>query len=86
MTSANNTDTLDGIRTSLASVLKLSPSERDAINLETTPLQFAAWTSMVHLELVLDLERRFHVTFDADEIASLASVKSIVEALSRRRG
>ena len=40
---------------------------------------------MAHLDSMLALEKRFDIMFDADEIASLASVASILEALERHR-
>jgi acyl carrier protein len=45
----------------------------------------SGWTSLAHLELILMLERTFDVTFEADEIAQLASVAAIVGALEKRR-
>ena len=77
---------LEQIRASLGAVLKLNERERAAVGVETTPLELVGWTSLAHIELVLELERRFDVTFEAEEIASLASVKAIVDALDRRRG
>jgi acyl carrier protein len=48
-------------------------------------LQIAGWNSLAHVQLVLELERAFDVTFDAEEIAALASVGAIVAALERSR-
>ena len=65
--------------------LQLSDEEASRISAEATPLQVPAWTSLAHVQLVLELERAFDVMFDADEIASMASVPAIMAALERTR-
>lgn len=76
---------LAGIRPHLQVALKLSDADLLAVTLETTPAQLPQWTSMAHLELVLALERAFGITFEAEEIANLASVAAIAAALRRNR-
>ena len=83
--SANQSALLPQIRGCIQAVLGLTDEEAAGINLETTPLQLPRWTSLGHLQLVLELERSFGVTFEADDIAALASVAAIVEALERRK-
>lgn len=78
-------DTLSAVRSCLKDALKLTDADVAAVNRDTTPLQFPAWTSMAHLDLMLALEKRFDIMFDADEIASLASIASILDALQRHR-
>lgn len=78
-------DVMTGIRTCMQAALKLSDADAAAISITTTPDQFPGWTSMAHLELVLALERRFDLMFEAEEIAELASVKAIVGALEKER-
>ncbi len=78
-------DILAGIRACMQTALKLSDAETAVIGPETTPVQLPSWTSMAHLELVLALEQRFGLMFDADEIANLASVAAIAAALARER-
>jgi acyl carrier protein len=85
MSTHSETEAIAGIRACLQAVLKLSDAEAAAITVETTPVQFPGWTSMVHLELVLALEARFGLMFEADEIADLASVAAIVAALAKER-
>ena len=85
MSARSNTDVLAGIRSCMQVALKLSDADAAAIGLETTPVQLPAWTSMAHLELILALESRFGMMFDAEEIAELASVSAIVAALTRER-
>ena len=77
--------TLAAIRACFKDALKLTDVEVASVNRDTTPLQFPAWTSMAHLELMLSLERTFDIMFDADEIASLASIASILDSLERHR-
>jgi len=75
---------LDSIRICLQAALKLSDQEASCIAPTATPLQFPQWTSLAHVQLVLELERVFDVRFDAEEIAELASVPAILNALARR--
>lgn len=79
----SDADILAGIRACMRTALKLSDDEAAAIGRETTPVQLPSWTSMAHLELVLALEQRFGVMFEAEEIANLASVAAIATALAR---
>jgi len=85
MSTMSPTAILPIMRGCMQSALKLSDAETAAIGLGTTAAQLPAWTSMAHLELVLALENRFGVTFEAEEIAELASVAAILGALSRER-
>ena len=85
MSTTPERDRLSGIRACMQTALKLSDADAAAINIETTPNQLPGWTSMAHLELVLALEKRFDLMFEAEEIAELASVKAIVGALEKVR-
>lgn len=75
--------TLDHVRDGLQLVLALTDAEAAAVTLQTTPVTLPRWTSLTHLQLILELERRCAVMFDADDIASLASVGSLVETIER---
>ena len=57
-----------------------SIAETDSV--QTVP----SWDSVHHLSLVMAIEERFGVTFDAEEIPELTSVAAISEALERREG
>ena len=81
----NELDTLSAVRSCLKDALKLTDAEVALVNRDTTPVQFPGWTSMAHLDLMLALEKHFDIMFEADEIASLASVASILDALKRHR-
>lgn len=69
----------DELRDILTSVLEIDTiSEQDSS--ETVP----TWDSVRHLSLVMALEEHYGLTFDADEIPSLVSVRNIAEAIQRR--
>jgi len=76
---------LTGIRRCMQTVLHLSDEETAGIGPETTAVLLPGWNSLAHVQLMLELERAFGVTFDADEIAALASVGAIIAALERSR-
>ncbi len=44
------------------------------------------WDSVRHLNLILALEERFGISFEADEIPELVSVRAIAHAIDRRAG
>jgi len=81
----SHTETLAGVRACIQSALKLSDGDAAAIGPDTTAAQLPGWTSMAHLELVLAIENRFAVMFEAEEIAELASVAAILSALAKVR-
>jgi acyl carrier protein len=67
------------IRQILLDILELDTiSEGDSID------TVEKWDSIRHLKLVMAIEERFGVLFDADEIYELGSVPAIVNALNRR--
>ncbi len=72
------------IRSCMQAALKLSDAQAAAVDFETTPLQVPQWNSLGHVQLIMELEKQFGVTFDADEIATLASVAAIAAALERK--
>jgi acyl carrier protein len=69
----------------MQTVLRLSDEDAARIGPDTTPLLVPGWNSLAHVEIMLELERTFGVTFDPDEIASMASVAAIIAALARSR-
>lgn len=76
--------TLQLIRECMRAALKLSDADASTISDATTPLDFPQWTSAVHLELLLAVEERAGVMFEADELGRLASVQAIREAVERK--
>jgi acyl carrier protein len=83
MASSLDGTVVDRVRGCMRTVLALSDKAAAAITLETTPLALPQWTSLTHLELILEIERRFDVMFAADDIATLASVGALVETIER---
>lgn len=55
-----------------------SISDKDSVETITS------WDSVRHLSLIMALEERFGVAFDAEEIPELISVAAIRDALNRR--
>lgn len=67
------------LREILTNVLEVDViSEHDSS--ETVP----NWDSVRHLSLVMALEDHYGLTFEADEIPNLVSVRNISEAIQRR--
>ncbi len=54
------------------------------VNSDTVRDDIAVWDSINHLNLVVELEDFYHVSFTMDEIKDLMSVKKIMEALARK--
>lgn len=81
----SDTEVWSRVRRSIQAALKLSDEAASGIGPEASAATLPEWTSMAHLELILAIERDFDVTFEADEIANLASAASIVAALERAR-
>lgn len=77
--------TLDRVRAAMRTALNLNDADVQAIGREATPLDVPGWNSLAHVQLMLELEAAFGITFDADEIASLASVSAIVKTLEQRK-
>ncbi len=59
--------------------------EIDSISENDSAETIATWDSVRHLSLILALEERFGLNFDADEIPELTSVAAIARAIERRK-
>jgi len=46
---------------------------------------FAIWDSINHLNLIVELEDFYHVSFTMDEIKEMVSVKKIMEILELKK-
>ncbi len=71
------------MRQDLKEVLE-SVLEVRSISEDDTARTVPSWDSVRHLSLVLALEERFGIAFEADEIAELVSVRAITEAIGKR--
>jgi acyl carrier protein len=58
----------------------------DTVSAATKPEDVARWDSLGHMNLVAALEREFDVTFEVDEIMSMASVGDILDVLTAKTG
>ncbi len=59
--------------------------EIDSISENDSAETISTWDSVRHLSLILALEERFGLNFDADEIPELTSVAAIARAIERRK-
>ena len=53
---------------------------------ETTASDVANWDSMMHVSLMLAVERRFKIRFSSSEVAGLKDVGELEDLVSRKRG
>jgi len=60
--------------------------DRQAVTIDTTPSDIAAWDSMGHMELAISLERVFGLSFDVDDMMEMEDVKQIVGVIERKLG
>jgi acyl carrier protein len=58
----------------------------DEINIspETTAKDVEGWDSLMHVTLIVNVEKAFHIKFTSSEVASLQSVGDLVELIDRR--
>lgn len=64
-----------------ASVLKVQVDKLSADSCLGNP---AAWDSVAHTNLILELESVFDVDFDFDELDSVTSIQAIVDSLKTK--
>tara|TARA_B110000483_G_scaffold243073_1_gene331192 strand:+ start:130 stop:360 length:231 start_codon:yes stop_codon:yes gene_type:complete len=55
------------------------------INTDTTANDIDEWDSLAHIRLILQIEKRFSLHFDASDIESLENVGQMAELISRRQ-
>lgn len=77
-------DVVERIRQCMAAALKLDEAAASRIDMNSTAADVPGWTSVAHLSLVLELEKRFGVRIGNEEIASLGSVSAIAASLQRK--
>jgi acyl carrier protein len=77
MNSPTNFD--NRVRSALARSLKLNGSDKNGpLQMGTTP----GWDSLGHINVLLELEREFHVSLPAFALAKLVDVPSIVKIIA----
>ena len=72
---------IDAVRRLVAEVFQLDPA---AVGPDDSPATIPAWDSLQHFSLVLEIEERFGVQLETDEIERLGSVAAIQELLRAR--
>jgi acyl carrier protein len=70
------------MRTDLKQIF-LDVLDVDSISDSDSVETIKAWDSVRHLNLIMAIEERFGLTFEADEIPDLISVRAISDALDR---
>lgn len=53
---------------------------------ETTAADVDGWDSLMHVRLVIAVEKAFGVRFSSSEVASLANVGELADAVARKAG
>ena len=61
-----------------------STFEMEEIQNDVSQDNCVKWDSLNHLNLILELESEFDVSFDPEEIAEIKSANDIVNALKKR--
>ena len=58
--------------------------EDENVNIETSQENNSNWDSLRHLNLIVELESDFDVSFEPEEIAEMSSVKKIIAILKSK--
>ena len=58
--------------------------EDENVNIETSQENNSKWDSLRHLNLIVELESEFDVSFEPEEIAEMSSVKKIIAILKSK--
>jgi acyl carrier protein len=57
-----------------------------SISPETTAQDVEGWDSLMHVTLMVNIERAFGIRFSSSEVASLKNVGELVDLIARRGG
>jgi acyl carrier protein len=60
--------------------------DREALRPESSPDTLEEWDSVKHMDLILALEEEFSIQFRDEEIANLASVSELMQAITAKTG
>lgn len=70
------------IKEIIATLFGLKPSEiSDNISQANTEI----WDSMMHVNLILNLENEFDVMFEPEEIVSMSSLDDLMETITKHK-
>lgn len=63
-------------------------TDNEAINLsdETTSGDIEEWDSIVHVQLIVEMEARFGISFTAEEIGGYENVGQMVDGIAAKMG
>ena len=75
---------IDDLPEIFRSVLRLPP-EFDLLDAMSFP-DVPGWDSLGHMNLVAELERRYSVSLDLEEIVSIGSVRDVRRLIARKKG
>ena len=59
-------------------------SDQLTIGRETTAADVEGWDSLMHVRVVIAIEKAFQVRFTSSEVAALATVGGLVDLLGRK--
>lgn len=59
--------------------------ETNNIDINTTQQECDAWDSMSSLNIVVELETEFDISFEPEEIAAMNSIKAICEVIKSKK-
>ena len=54
-----------------------------SIHEKTSMRDVAQWDSLKHMELIVGLEKHYHIELSGDEIADMTSVDAIIKTLAK---
>jgi acyl carrier protein len=69
----------------LNSVFENVFDEEIELSRETTAQDVEGWDSLMHVTLLINVEKAFHVKFSSAEVASLKNVGEMVDLIDARR-
>ena len=59
--------------------------DRLTVSETTSPTDIEEWDSLAHVNLLASVENEFGIRFTADDLASIATVGTMLRVLSKRR-
>ena len=74
-------DTFEEIQKIISANLGVPPA---SVRPDSKASDFAAWDSVNHLVLIMEIERELGLKFTMDEIAELGSVDKIISAIDKK--
>ena len=57
-----------------------------AITRETTAADIESWDSLMHVSLLLAVEKRFRIRFSSSDVSSLMNVGMLVDLINAKKG